>query len=283
MAYPPTSRSRALDDEVNLIELWLNFVKVLKSHFKLALLLIIVGAVLGFILYHRTAPVYKARMIANSTALNNAEVVAVIENWQELLGKGERKSLATKMGTPESVVAKLRGIEVEGNAGGVDGFVIDVLVSDYKVLDSLQKAIASGIENNPYVKERVALRLNTLKSLRKEVDQQIESLEKKRLSIDGLVTGTDNQNTGRMIADPSSINVQIILLQEKRFDLEEKIALIDDLQIIEGFTPSDVPESPKLLKNVVTGMILGFFIAILVITIILLNNRISTYQANLDK
>jgi capsular polysaccharide biosynthesis protein len=73
--------------------------------------------------------------------------------------------------------------------------------------------------------------------------------------------------SGAFLTDPASINEIIVDLYEKRLLVDEKLRFIDDIQVIEGFSRFEKPDSPKLSICLVMGFAAGLLIAIVIVAI----------------
>lgn len=265
---------------MNLILLLKQFLRTVRQYGVLFLVITLAGAGCGYAFYRIQKPVYKSRMLANSQLLQNAEVVGIVESWGELLNTGERSLLAERLGVSPQTISKLYGIEAKDNkgAGTTDGFSIEVLVGDNAILNNLQKAIVSSLEQNPFVRKRVSLKKRTLELIKEETAKEIAALERSRQAVQTLIE-SGGRSSGAFLVDPGNINLQIIQLREKLFNTDEAIALIDDFQVIEGFTVSNAPESPKLARSLLIGTLLGAIIAILIISTSILRAKMRELPA----
>ena len=263
--------SRTESDEVDLLLVVQKGIRYVKSYWTLFLLSVTLGTLGGLAAYHLLPPTYWVTMIADSRMLSSMEVVSIVESWQELIKKKEWHALAQRLSVSDEVAYKVGKLEADlinqkmvGAAPDEDPFVITAYVKDNRVLDALQAGIVRSLENNKYVRERVAVKKQNLDSLRRQINHQIDDLNGLKGSLRQLVE-KGGGNAGAFLTDPASINEIIVNLYEKRLGIDESLRFIDDVQVIEGFTRFDKPDSPKLSICLVVGFAAGLLIAIAIV------------------
>ena len=90
---------------------------------------------------------------------------------------------------------------------------------------------------------------------------QIDSL-KIRIENRGLIKDKSNN---LVLFDPVSVYQELVILFERKLELEKDLELADSFQVLEGFTPFQKPVSPQLAVYLLTGFIIGTFIVAVVI------------------
>ena len=265
--------TRIENDEVDLLLALRSGIRYVKSYWTLFLLSVTLGTLGGLAAYYLLPPTYRVTMIADSRMLSSVEVVSIVESWQELIKKKERGALARRLHVSEAVISQVGRLEADlinqkmvGSNPDDDPFIITANVKDTRVLDDLQAGIIYYLENNKYVKDRVAVKKQNLDSLRHQVNRQIDDLNSLKGSLRRLVENGGN-GSGTFLTDPASVNEMIVNLYEKRLGIDENLRFIDDIQVIEGFTRFDKPDSPKLSICLVVGFAAGLLIAIGIVAV----------------
>jgi hypothetical protein len=265
--------SRVESDEVDLLLMLRNSLRYVKSYWNLFLLSVILGTLGGWAAYHLLPPTYKVNMIADSEILSSMEIMSIVESWQELIKKKEWHALAQRLNVSDEVAYNVGGLEADlvnqkmvGSDPDQDAFVISAHVKDNRVLDALQAGIIYSLENNKYVRERVAVKKQNFDSLRHQINSQIADLNNLKSSLRRMVENGGG-GSGAFLTDPASINEIIVDLYEKRLLVDENLRFIDDIQVIEGFSRFDKPDSPKLSICLVMGFAAGLLIAIAIVAI----------------
>jgi hypothetical protein len=266
---PPVSKNgiRNHPDELDLVSLTQKTVSFI-IRFRIILLSFFVsGLACGLYFYYSSPKQYSTRLIVHSMFLSNQEEIEVIENWKELLSKGEKTQLATIMNCRKDVFEKLRAVSAEEilktyAVNNPNGFLINVSVTDTSVLSNLQEGIVYGLNNSPYAKEKIAAKKAKDSALIKETTEQIAKLEFTRNVIDSLIQ-TKHANATPVMLDISRINASWIDLYEKLLYYQEDLKFLTSVQVLENFNKGKTTRS-GLLKFSFLGMATGLFIGYLI-------------------
>ena len=70
---------------------------------------------------------------------------------------------------------------------------------------------------------------------------------------------------GNVMFDPTIVNSKILELTKEKINFQNSLALVNSVQVVEGFSKFEKPSSPKLSISLVAGSFVGlFFVAILI-------------------
>jgi len=248
-------------DLLLLLERSLSFFKRFKWLFLIALIL---GIGAGIYRYKSQPKIYKSRMILHSFLLTNQELIAISDNWNVLLGKGEYASLAQTLNCPESLLGKvkqIKSIEIQKIFTPVNpnGFYVDVIITDNSILDSLQKAIVYGYENTPYLRQRVDIKKANLTELITKTTDEISRLDSTKRIIQDIMNGK-GRSSSSLVIDGSSINRQLIEMNQKLLSFKEDLQFANAIQVFQGFSKFRNPAGPNLIVSLGLGII--FFLAL---------------------
>lgn len=254
-------------DELDVIALIQNGYSFFKRYKFIFVGLAIAGLTTGLYFYFSSLKQYSTRLIAHSMFLSNQEEIQIIDNWEKLLSKRESNQLADLMNCNVSTIKKLSNISAEEilkvyASDNPNGFIIDVSVTDVSVLDALQKAIVYGLNNSPYVKERIAVRKTKDMELIKKTTEEIEKLNASKILINDLIQ-TGHTGTTPVILDVSGISAEIITLNEKLLFYQEDLRFLSGVQVLENFTKGNL-ERHGLAKFSFLGLATGLFIGYLI-------------------
>lgn len=273
-------RSFVQEDEIDLIALLNNLVDLVKKYVWVIVFCVGLGSIAGIWLFYSTPKYFKSQLIAESSTLPNSWVENIVESWQVLLDKGEYGVLATILKVNEEVIKKVQTLEAKATVSSLQqpeneekgSFTIEARVTDYRILDTLQAAIVNTLESNEYVRKRAAIRKENLQLLKKKIENELTYLDSAKSSVKDLLKGK-SASSNTFLTDPTSVNIQIIELYEKILDLEIKIRLSDDIQVIQGFTISGSPDGPLALPYIVEGAVIGLVVACFIILILFLRDK----------
>jgi len=248
-------------DVINLIQKALSFF----NRFKIILLSsFIAGLAIGLYFYFSSPRQYSTRLIVHSMFLSNQEEIEIIDNWKKLLA-GEKSQLANTLNCTKEAVKKLSKISAEEilkvyASNNPNGFIINVSVTDTSILDELQRGIVYGLNNSPYVKEKIAIHQARDNELIKKTSDEIAKLNVTKTTIDSLIRSS---HATPMMLDISRINAEWIDLNEKIFAYQEDLKFTTGLQVLENFNRGKLTRT-GLLKFTFLGLATGLFIGYLI-------------------
>jgi hypothetical protein len=249
-------------DLLRLLERAILFFKRFKWFFAGALL---AGVISGWFFYRFRIPVtYKSRAVFHSFILTNPEQIQIVNNWNRQLKQKEYKTLSAALGCDEKLLVQTKElwakeIQQAFTPNNPNGFTIDVIVTNNNVLDSLQKAIIYGFENGNYVKERLATKRESLKELIEKTTAEIQKLDSTKKEVENIIAGNGHASSS-LIVDASSINRQLIEMNEKLLNYKESLEFTNAVQVLQGFSQFSQPDGPHLLPWLIIGVF--FFMAL---------------------
>jgi hypothetical protein len=225
---------------------------------------IILGIAAGFFLYRTIPKTYESRLVVHSYFLTNQELIQITNNWNGLRRGKEITALARAFNCSEEVVSKLKSIRAKEiqqvfTSSNPNGFTIDVTVTDNSILGTLEKGIVYGFESIPYVKERLDFRKEGYQDLIHKTTTEIAKLDSTKKILENIIGGTA-RSTGSLVIDGSSVNRQLVEMNEKLLGFKESLRFTTAVQVLQHFSKFNKPADPKLLPLIVIG--LAFFLAI---------------------
>jgi len=225
------------------------------------------GLLLGIAYYLITPKQYRSNTLLHSYTFTNTEQIKIIENWNELLKKGEHRILSNIFTASEDDVKKINSIKAAEIQklyipNNPNGFLAEAEVKDYMIFDSLQAWMMRGFEHEPFIKEKMLSKRNNLRDLINTTGIEISKLDTAKSRIEeNFSKGIAGNNS--FILDISGINTQKIALQEKLLGYKDELKFTAPVQILHPFEKFTKPSSPKLLKSVVLGILFGLAIGYL--------------------
>jgi len=243
---------------------------------------IIAGVATGISIYRSLPDVYKSRLIVHSFLLTNQEEIQIIETWNELLGKHEYAALAAIFNCQEKTVSpvkQIKGDEIQKvfSTNNPNGFLIEVTVTDISILDELQPAIVNGLENNDYVKERIALKKSTLVQAIEKTNRQIQNLDSIKKRVEDIINR--NQNfPASSVTDITAINTQLLEMNDKLMGYKENLRFANSVQVLQGFSKFKQPVGPKLFVWLFLGLVPFLSLAYLYALIHSINEKLKKGQ-----
>ncbi len=219
----------------------------------------------GVFIYFSLRRVYKSRLVVHSCLLSHQEEIGIADNWNELLKMNEYAALAAIYNCPENILRHLKQIKTEElqkvfTPTNPNGFFIEVIVTDNSILDELQNGIIYGFENSPYIKERFTVRRADLRELIDKTSAEIQKLDSTKKIVENIIGG-NGKSSSSLIIDGSSINRQLIEMNEKLLGFRQELKFAKAIQVLQSFSKFRQPIGPKLVVWVVLGLVIFLSLA----------------------
>ena len=266
-------------DEVDLRILLRNVIGFFRKYGGVLVLFSGIGLLIGLISFMQTPREYPSKLIAHSSILTNIEQIKIIDEWRTALKKGETEVLSRIFKIDQKIVEKVTEITASDvqNAPGpplINGFIVDVLVKDTSILDTLQKGILNGLENNEYIKPRLALRRSEVLFMIQSVNDEIQKLDSSRYFLQRGQAVKGVSANGGVIVDISELNSQMITLNEKLLLYKRELQFLNPIQVLQSFEKFKTPVKPRLMVLLFTGLLAGIFFGFVVAFILYIRKEI---------
>lgn len=284
-------------DEIDLRALWATFVGFLRKAIKVAIkrgiilaIFLLAGGVWGYYRHQTSAPVYKTRMLIDAKVTDYSILSGLIGTLQDLADEqnyaGIESVLSIKPDVAKTIIsvkavdklvvfkdlsaqqnkefktkekdqksAKERDKEIFQLKG--QKFAIEVSLNNNNNFPALEKALTSYLRDNEYIKKRVELKKEFLTQKKAKISKEIGDLDSLKKNISNIFT-RKNQNI--QITDPGTISKlyrESVKLREEELKIDTTLALIDNIQVVEGFVKFNTP-SVKVTKRIKVGLYISF-------------------------
>lgn len=255
------------EDDIDLLLLIEKGILFFRKYKWIYIIAIALGILSGFFVYKKLAKIYTSDMVVHSFLLTNQEQIQITENWSHLLGNDEFAEMARIFNCDETIlrrVKKLKAEEIQKVFGTANphGFTITVNVTDNNILDELQKGIVYGFENNEYAREKLNTKRDRLKILIGETETEIKRLDSTKRIMENIIAGKA-QSGSPIIIDGSSINRQLVEMNEKLLSYQEDLKYTSAVQVLQSFSKFKKPTGPKLIPWLVIGIVAFLALAFL--------------------
>lgn len=256
------------EDEINLLELFLKSLYIIRANFWLIISFFIVGTLVGLGYYYNSKKIYENSMVISSNILTKSYCQKLIERANKYRRENNLKALASQLSLSEAQAKEIILIKVDDVLEVTENkeqtaLLITVRVGNQDILQDLQSGVIEYLENNEFVKIRVEQNEKFFKETIAKLDEEIKDIEKLKLKI---ATGDFFQSTrGNVMFDPTTVNSKILELTKEKLTLQNNLALVNSVQIVEGFTRYERPVSPNFSLSLVSGSLVGLtFVAIFI-------------------
>ena len=245
-------------DDIDLLALLERSLSFFTRYKWLFIVAAIAGLALGFLRYWSLPPLYKSRLILQSSLLTNQNNIQIITNWNSLLRSGDHETLSPLLNCTPSLLKKVRNLKADEiqkifTPQNPNGFVVDAEVSDLSVFDDLQKALIYGFDNNGSVKDRLATRRNRLTQMINVTATEIESLDSVKNKLSNILDG--KKNSSPLIIDASAISRQLVEMKEKLLSYKDELAFTSAVQVVQEFNAGKKPVGNNLIVWLILGIL----------------------------
>jgi hypothetical protein len=254
------------NDEIDLVELLLKGIGVIRANLVLIVSFFVLGSLLGFAYYYSSKKIFENKMLISSEILTESYCKSLIADANRLIREGNYQALSEQLGVPEKIAREISSIAVKspltneieiGKESDRKFFHITLEVYDQEVLVELQKGLTNYLENNEFVKARVNQKKDYFQQTIAKLEQEIKDLE--ILKADVYSGEFFKKVNGNAEFDPTTINSKIIELTKEKINLQHSLELVNSVHIVEGFTRFQKPSKPKLSLSLVAGSMVGLF------------------------
>jgi hypothetical protein len=249
------------------------------------------GGGIGFYFHKVSNPTFKTRMLINATETDYSILSGLLGSLQDLADEQNYAALADALKIKQEIaqtiisikavdkLVVLKDLSAQQNKEFKPGkdetqksskerdkeifqlkdqkFAVELSLTNNSNFGTLENAIINYLRQNEYMKKKVNLKRTFLTQKKQKIQKEIKELDSLKHNITKLFTQKD-QNVE--ITDPGTIArlyQQAIKLKEEELAIDTTLALVDNVQIIEGFVKFNNP-SIKVTKRIKTGFYLGF-------------------------
>jgi len=271
-----------MTEELNLSELFANFVNFISRNSKLLLIIVAVG-IAGVIGYQKfKAPYYETKAICMSGIakyerqeqiedLSQRTAIDLINHLQINIENKDYSSLSTLLGIDEKVAATIKKIEAEQlyqqdmneKFYALNKFEIFLIVFDNDKIPEIQNSLIYYFEHNQYVLSRYNLYKQSCSDLLEDIAEEMLELSKIRSENISSKFALSSNNT--LTGKNKELSNEIIALAHIREDIIAA-ATNKPISFVSSFAKVDQKEDDILVWTVlgaVLSFIFGLFVALI--------------------
>jgi len=266
-----------MNEEINIRQIFSEFVHFNKRNKSLILIFIIVG-VISVILFQNLKPAYyETKAICMSGVseyerleqleeLSQRTAVDLINYLQINVSNKDFGQLSELLDISKEMTEKIKSIEAEQlyqqdmneKYYALNKFEIRLSVFDNTVIDDVQKGLINYFNNNNFIKQYHKMYVDGNKRLIKEIDKEIKVLSEMRIlgAKNNLDLSSVNIISGK---EDKTISNQIISLAQLKEDVITNISLLKPLFFVQDFAKTNKTERDILLWSILGGFISYLF------------------------
>jgi hypothetical protein len=196
--------------------------------------------------------------------------------------KERLKSVQADAKNDQVITQVINRIEIENR----HAFEITVRTLNPTVINNLQTALVNYFRNNKYIKRRIEITRENLLEKKQKVTGDLQKLDSlKSVIYDNYKNmamqskqGSNNVILDKAVTDPIEIYKQDTDLYNELQQINSKLYLQPDFEIVDGFTEFSEPSSASSLKIIVTAFLVGIGIGYVLIALASFNQYLASFS-----
>jgi len=271
-----------MTDELNLSELFSNFVKFISRNSRLLLVFMGVGIICVVGYQKFKTPYYETKAICMSGIseyerqeqiedLSQRTAIDLINHLQINIENEDYLALSISLGLDIEIASALRNIEAEQlyqqdmneKFYALNKFEIVLSTFDNTSIDQFGEGLIYYFSNNSFIKQYHNSYLLSNTEIINDINAELEILDKIRLV--GAENSLDVSSVNIVSGKSSVVSNQIILLSQLREDIKTKQDLLKPLTFVQNFAKVNQKEDDILILGflgAILSFIFGLFVAL---------------------
>jgi len=271
-----------MTDELNLSELFSNFVKFISRNSRLLLVFMGVGIICVVGYQKFKTPYYETKAICMSGIseyerqeqiedLSQRTAIDLINHLQINIENEDYLALSISLGLDIEIASALRNIEAEQlyqqdmneKFYALNKFEIVLSTFDNTSIDQFEEGLIYYFSNNSFIKQYHNSYLVSNTEIINDINSELEMLDKIRLV--GAENSLDVSSVNIVSGKSSVVSNQIILLSQLREDIKTKQDLLKPLTFVQNFAKVNQKEDDILILGflgAILSFIFGLFVAL---------------------
>ena len=275
-----------MTEELNIKELFANFVNFISRSKRLIFFIVLIGIITVVLFQKFKTPYFETKAICMS-GISEYERVEYEEDWLQRtaidlinyleinIQNKDYLALSDLLGVDLVVAKNIKKIEAEQlyqkdmneEFFTLNKFEIMLTVFDNKIIEDVQKGLIYYFSNNEYVSDYARKFNESSDQIIIDINREMKLLE--RIRIEGAKNSLDVSSSLKVIngQEKSGVSNQIILLSKYREEIKTKKELLHPLSFVQNFAKVNKKEDDILVWGLLSGFI-SFLLGLLVALII---------------
>ena len=185
----------------------------------------------------------------------------------------------------KDLVARIIGrVDIENK----HAFQVEVFIYNPEIVKNLEAAIVNYFATNAYIKRRVEINRQNLENKKSKLIQESNKLDSLKQVLYQNLQSMARQNregsnnvilSDKYLTDPLAIYAEDLNLHDELLEVNEKLYVQPDFEVVDGFTTFREPQSASLFKILATSFIVSLLVGYIIIGLL----RFDQYLATLSK
>ena len=271
-----------MTEELNLSELFSNFVKFISRNSRLLLIFMLIGVISVMVYQNLKTPYYETKAICMSGIseyesqeqvedLSQRTAIDLINHLQINIDNEDYSALALSLGLDIEIASTIKKIEAEQlyqqdmdeKFYALNKFEILLITYDNQVNANIESGLQYYFENNQYISHYYNSYRESCSTLINNIDDEINfiNLIRAETKMNNLVLGSTNTISG----DDRRLSNEIIALSHMREEIKTNSELLKPLSFVKDFANVNQEEDDVLVLGILgafLSFILGLFVAL---------------------
>lgn len=275
-----------MTEELNIKEVFANFVNFISRNNRLILFIVLIGIITVVLFQKFKTPYFETKAICMS-GISEYERVEYEEYWLQRtaidlinyleinIENKDYLALSDLLGVDLVVAKNIKKIEAEQlyqkdmneEFFTLNKFEIMLTVFDNKIIEDVQKGLIYYFSNNEYVSDYARKFNESSDQIIIDINREMKLLE--RIRIEGAKNSLDVSSSLKVIngQEKSGVSNQIILLSKFREEIKTKKELLHPLSFVQNFAKVNKKEDDILVWGLLSGFfsfLLGLLVALII-------------------
>ncbi|GAB3200556.1 hypothetical protein ABID22_003766 [Pontibacter aydingkolensis] len=242
-----------------------------KANMLVMLLFLVVGAGVGYLLYYVTKPYYTSSMTLVLSEIRNEFVEDQLLKLSGMIEDNNFEEVATRLDVSVVTASQIKNMKFtnldqerisEDSILTGSPFKIELSLYDNEAFTSMEPAIANYLENNRYFSKQKRIKQRRVESMISKLKNEITSLDSIKMTVTSPRGPVNGFVYGEPI-DPTNLYREGISMYKEQIQMEAELERLDNIQVVNGFSPRLKPTGPNKLKYLFIGAAAFFFIGLM--------------------
>lgn len=264
------------NDEIDLIEVFLNIYIFIKKHFWVLFISGIIGGALGYSTKFIGKKHYESSMLIESYTLSDNILVEYINNIQTIINDDNYEYLGSQTNLSVELISNLEHIETEKTYNEKEKKYLKYLkINCSSISNSIYKNLSNGLINYlnkmPYVQNELEHFVDQNNALIEKIDQEILLLEK----LQNNISENRSKSGVNIYNEQNSFHQDLLGLLREKQRRQKELLYATPFRVIEDFIIYQKP-----VRKTVTYTFIGAFTLSFLILLILIFKQINKNISN---
>ena len=245
--------------EIDLQQLFIQFLKYLKRYFWIFLVALALGVGLGIIKCRTSEKLFSSRMVVSTAHISVYHALGMINTIDRLIKDGNHEQIATLLSMDPEQARSLREIMAEAIVDVPERepnrLEITVVIRENDILPDLSAGLKHYVNTNPYTKTRNDLYRESSQELIRELEQKIRDIDEMQKGLNESIAGNRNQTYVLGLNEEMGMPSRWLEFYKEKQMLERNMVLLEPFMVIEDFQPFQQPRKKLLIYCVINSLV----------------------------